>query len=254
MSVLRSVFGSWRIGVVRHPSVGQQLLQVGAGVGQVRRAIRPPGRVVAGDDLIALEELRVEDVALRDRRPELGGRERLPLGLASEHGQHEHEPTVIRTIHNVGVRAIFRNGLSGWLSWGSWEWSETVRAPARCARRPVAHGSTGRSQRWSVIGSRCRPRGCTCVYAPVTTCTVCGTGVGGPLPPGVIATTIVRARTKVKREPTLLVGRHARRGTVRRRRLHVALERAIGAGARQALDGAGRAELDDTADPRARRS
>ena len=30
--------------------------------------------------------------------------------------------TVIRTIHSVGVRATFRRGLSGWLSWGSSRW------------------------------------------------------------------------------------------------------------------------------------
>ena len=29
------------------------------------------------------------------------------------------KPTVISTIHNVGVRATLRRGLSGWLSWGS---------------------------------------------------------------------------------------------------------------------------------------
>jgi hypothetical protein len=48
-------------------------------------------------------------------------------------------PTVIKTIHKVGVRAIFRSGLSGWLSWDSWgvdrdgAGSGAMRTEARCA-------------------------------------------------------------------------------------------------------------------------
>ena len=39
-----------------------------------------------------------------------------PSGFPPSMDNTSMNPTVIRTIHNVGVRAIFRNGLSGWLS------------------------------------------------------------------------------------------------------------------------------------------
>ena len=62
-----------------------------------------------------------------------------PCGLPPSMDNTSMNPTVIKTIHKVGVRAIFRSGLSGWLSWDSWgvdgdgAGSGAMRTEARCA-------------------------------------------------------------------------------------------------------------------------
>ena len=152
--------------------------------------------------------------------------------------------TVISTIHSVGVRAIFRRGLSGWLSWGSSRWAETARAPARRARKPVAHGSTGRGQRSAqVIGCRCQPRSVTCVYAPVTDLHRLRNRRRRTAP---VRSDRGRPRTcplagPCENRPCSSVdtrGRRCRRSTVA---MHIASERAYrGTGCSTALDGTGR--------------
>ena len=251
MSVLINVFGSCGIGVVRHPSVGEQLLQLVARLREVRRAIRglpsasySPVMIWSPSRNLAV---LISPCATAARNSEVVSV--VPDFSPPSMDTTIMKPTVISTIHSVGVRATLRRGLSGWLSWGSSRWAETARAPARTRGSPLPMvapaGVADRGHRMPVSTSSV-----TRVYEPVRTCTVCGTGVGGPPPArrdGDRPRTSPRARSIVNR-PCASVDDPGRRA-VGGRRQHVAVERAIRAWAVDVLDGTGRPEHHDAADP-----